>query len=106
MQNRQPADRLADVRSEIKRLEAEETELRSYLFEHPSDRTGEEHVAVVGSQSRKRVDLKALADEIGVSVGPMIKPAPAVKSERPGSVSCEHGIKTVEKRLARSLRRA
>jgi hypothetical protein len=60
MQNRQPADRLADVRSEIKRLEAEETELRSYLFEHPSDRTGEEHVAVVGSQSRKRVDLKAL----------------------------------------------
>ena len=40
MQNRQPADRLADVRSEIKRLEAEETELRSYLFEHPSDRTG------------------------------------------------------------------
>ena len=50
--------------------------------------------------------MKALVDEIGVSVGPMIKPAPAVKSERPGSVSCEHGIKTVEKRLARSLRRA
>jgi len=38
MQNRHPADRLADVRSEIKRLEAEETELRSYLLEHPSDR--------------------------------------------------------------------
>jgi hypothetical protein len=59
--------------------------LRAYLLEHPSDRTGEEYVAAVGSQSRKRVDLKALADEIGASVGPTIKPAPAVKSELPGT---------------------
>ena len=51
----------------------------------PLTEPGEEHVAVVGSQSRKRVDLKALADEIGASVGPTIKPAPAVKSERPGT---------------------
>ena len=85
MQNRHPADRLADVRSEIKKVKAEEAKLRAYLLEHASDRTGEEHVAVVGSQSRKRVDLKALADEIGASVGPTIKPAPAVKSERPGT---------------------
>jgi len=68
MQNRHPADRLADVRSKLKRLEAEEAKLRAYLLEHPTDRTGEEHVAVVGSQSRKRVDLKALADEIGLSI--------------------------------------
>ena len=68
MQNRHPADRLADVRSEIKRLEAEEERLRSYLLEHPQDRTGEGHVATVGSQNRKRVDLKGLADEIGASV--------------------------------------
>jgi len=68
MQNRHPADRLADVRLEIKRLEAEETKLRTYLLEHPQDRTGEEHIAVIGSQSRKRVDLKALADEIGASI--------------------------------------
>ena len=66
--NRHPADRLADVRSEIKRLEAEEVKLRAYLLEHPSDRAGEEHVAIVGSQSRKRVDLKALADEVGASI--------------------------------------
>jgi len=38
------------------------------LLEHPQDRTGEEYTAIVGSQSRKRVDLKALADEIGASV--------------------------------------
>ena len=87
MQNRHPVDRLHDVRVELKRLEAEEEKLRAYLLEHPSDRTGEEHIAVVGSQSRKRVDLKALADEISVSIGPTIKPVPAVKSERPGT--CE-----------------
>jgi len=68
MQNRHPADRLADVRSEIKRLEAEEAKLRAYLLEHPHDRIGEEHIAVIGSQSRKRVDLKGLADEIGASL--------------------------------------
>jgi len=66
--NRHPADRLTDVRAELKRLEAEEVKLRAYLLEHPQDRTGEEHVAVIGSQSRKRVDLKALADEIGASI--------------------------------------
>ena len=85
MQNRHPADRLADVRSEIKRLEAEEERLRAYLLEHPQDRIGQEHIAVVGSQSRLRVDLKGLADEVGASVGPTITPAPAVKSERPGT---------------------
>ena len=68
MQNRHPADRLADVRSEIKRLTLEEETLRAYLLEHPQDRTGEEHVAVVSSQNRKRVDLKGLADEIGASI--------------------------------------
>jgi hypothetical protein len=68
MQNRHPADRLADVRSEIKRLEAEEAKLRAYLLEHPQDRAGEEHIAIIGSQSRKRVDLKGLADEVGASI--------------------------------------
>ena len=55
MQNRHPADRLADVRSEIKRLEAEEAKLRAYLLEHPHDRIGEEHIAVIGSQSRNPI---------------------------------------------------
>jgi len=42
--------------------------LGAYLLEHPQDRVGEEHVAVIGSQSRRRVDLKGLADEIGASI--------------------------------------
>jgi len=33
MSNRHPADRLADVRSEIKQLEAEEEQLCAYLLE-------------------------------------------------------------------------
>jgi hypothetical protein len=66
--NRHPADRLADVRSDIKRLQTEEAELRGYLLEHPRDRIGVEHVAVISEQTRERVNLRALADEIGVSL--------------------------------------
>jgi hypothetical protein len=68
LQNRHPADELADVRSEIRRLEDREQELRIYLLEHPHDRTGIEHIATVREQRRSRVDLKALAAEIGHSV--------------------------------------
>ena len=50
--------------------------MRAYLLEHPDNRTGDEQVAVVGSQSRKRVDLKALAYEVCVSVGPTISLRP------------------------------
>jgi hypothetical protein len=66
--NRHPADELADVRAELRRLEDREQKLRAYLLEHPDDRIGAEHVASVGEQQRKRVDLKALADEIGASL--------------------------------------
>jgi hypothetical protein len=66
--NRHPTDRLADVRHEIKRLEQEEQELRVYPLEHPNDRIGIEYIASVGEQRRSRVDLKALADEVGHSL--------------------------------------
>jgi|SRR5215472_8380071 len=65
MQNRHPVDELADVRSEIRRLEDREQELRVYLLEHPNDRIGIEYIASIGEQRRSRIDLKALADEIG-----------------------------------------
>jgi len=68
MQNRHPADELADVRSEIRRLEDREQELRAYLLEHPEDRTGIEYIASIAEQRRSRVDIKALADEIGHSL--------------------------------------
>jgi hypothetical protein len=65
MNNRHPADRLADVRSQIKVLQAEEAGLRDHLIQHPLDRIGVEHVAVLKTQSRKRVDIKALRREVG-----------------------------------------
>jgi hypothetical protein len=68
VQNRHPVDELADVRPEIRRLEDREQELRNYLLEHPEDRTGIEHIAIIGEQGRSRVDLKAFADEIGHSL--------------------------------------
>jgi hypothetical protein len=49
-------------------LEEREQELRAYLLEHPDDRIGTEHVAAISEQQRKRVNLKALADEIGASL--------------------------------------
>jgi hypothetical protein len=68
MQNRHPVDELFDTREQIKQLEIREQELRAYLLEHPNDRTGIEHIATIGEQRRSRVDLKALADEIGHSL--------------------------------------
>jgi hypothetical protein len=68
LSNRHPADELADIRSEIRQLEDREKELRAYLLEHPEDRIGVEHIASVGSQTRKRINLKGLADEIGLSL--------------------------------------
>jgi hypothetical protein len=66
--NRHPVDELFDTRAEIRRLREREDELRAYLLEHPDDREGDEHVATLGEQRRKHVDLRALADEIGASL--------------------------------------
>jgi hypothetical protein len=63
-----PPDDLADIRAELQRLEEQEQTLRAFLLEHPEDRIGDENVASIGEQQRKRIDLKALADEIGLSV--------------------------------------
>ena len=66
--NRHPADRLGDIRAEIRKLEEEERGLRAWILEHPEDRQGTDYIVSIASQSRKRVDLKALADEIGASL--------------------------------------
>jgi hypothetical protein len=68
MQNRHPVDELADVRAEIRRLTEREQELRTYVLEHPHDRLGQEHVATLGEQQRKQIDLRALSDEVGASL--------------------------------------
>ena len=63
--NRHAADRLHDVRAEIKTLEDEADELRSYLQEHPEDLVGDEYEASIGSYRRRHVDWEGLEREIG-----------------------------------------
>ena len=63
--NRHPADRLADIREQMRQLEAEETKLRDYLLHHPDDLCGHDYEAIVANQNRNRVDLKGLAREVG-----------------------------------------
>ena len=58
--NRHPADDLADVREELKRLEQRETVLREYLIAHPDDRHGARFVAELKDVTTARVDLKEL----------------------------------------------
>jgi hypothetical protein len=42
--------------------------LRAYLLGHPDDRVGMEHIASIGEQRRSRLDIKALAHEVGHSL--------------------------------------
>ena len=53
------------MRAEIKTLEAEADELRSYLQEHPEDRLGDEYCAELGGYRRRYIDLEGLEREIG-----------------------------------------
>jgi hypothetical protein len=66
--NRHAADRLHEVRVEIKALETEVDELRSYLQEHPEDLVGDEYCASIGSYRRRCVDWEGLEREIGKAV--------------------------------------
>jgi hypothetical protein len=63
--NRHAADRLHDVRAEIRTLEAEAHELQSYLQQHPDGLEGDEYQASIGSYQRRYIDLAGIAREIG-----------------------------------------
>jgi hypothetical protein len=66
--NRHPADRLHEVREEIKALETERDTLRSYLMEHPQDLAGDEYQASVALYQRRFVDWAGLERAIGRDV--------------------------------------
>jgi hypothetical protein len=66
LRNRHAADRLADVRAELRRLEAEEDELRAELMVAPdADRQGEEWAASVSAYAQQRIDLEAAVAALG-----------------------------------------
>ena len=65
--NQHPADALADVRSEIKLLEAREQALRAHLLAS-DDRTGAEWQADVRCGRQHRLDRVALVKAFGRAV--------------------------------------
>ena len=58
--NRHPADDLADVREDIRKLAEREAVLREYLIAHPDDRVGARWAAELKDVTTQRVDLKEL----------------------------------------------
>jgi hypothetical protein len=67
LRNRHPADELADVRAEIKRLQLREAELRNILLAEGADRTGIQYKAVVLDTGQKHINTKALIDHFGAA---------------------------------------
>jgi hypothetical protein len=66
LRNRHPADRLADVRAEIKRLKVEEEAIRAELAGVPDTaRQGVEWTATVNGYTQQRLDLKAATAALG-----------------------------------------
>jgi hypothetical protein len=64
-----PADLLADIRSQIRNLEeGERPPLRDYLLDHEADRVGDQYVAQVGTWSQKRIDTRGLIREVGTAI--------------------------------------
>jgi hypothetical protein len=65
MQNRHPVDQLADVRAEIKRLEATEADLRRSLLVEGADLEGEEFRGSVNVSSQNRLNREMLEKRFG-----------------------------------------
>lgn len=63
--NRHPADALADVRSEIKQLRIQETELREILLAEDADLCGVQYDAVVSNEEKPSLDQRALVEHFG-----------------------------------------
>ena len=80
--NRHPVDRLADIRAEIKRLQAEEADLKAQISTEMGSRDslgGAEWIASQTLQQRKGgIDEEKLCQHLGVkSLDPYRKPSTA-----------------------------
>ena len=65
--NRHPADRLADIRGQIKKLETDEAELKDELIASPQNRRGDEWVAKVTQRSSGRYNIAAIVKCYGTA---------------------------------------
>lgn len=66
--NRRPADRLAELRTQIAALKAEENALREGFIAGDLPLEGDEHVAVVEQKVNERIDLKAMRQNVDASI--------------------------------------
>jgi hypothetical protein len=66
MENRHPADRLAEVRAEIRRLQVEEERLRQWLIAEGEEHVeGDEHYVQIKQVPHTALDRDALEDRFG-----------------------------------------
>lgn len=66
MDNRHPADELAEVRNEIRELKEQEEELRTTLLNLPTaERAGRTYTAVAMTVGQRWIDVEKLEKELG-----------------------------------------
>lgn len=64
--NKHPADELAEIRLKLREWGAREDELRLLLIDMPKqEREGKKYIAAVNEESRRRLNVQALEDELG-----------------------------------------
>lgn len=83
--NVHPADELAALREDIKRLQARADDVRDDLLKEGADLVGNEYYADIKDQTRETLDRKALEDTYGADfVKPFLKCTSfkVVKTER------------------------
>jgi hypothetical protein len=68
MLNRKPADRLAEIREEVRRLQEEEAELRHGFITGDLDLIGDDYRVIVSSGAKERIDTRALRRDFKPSV--------------------------------------
>jgi hypothetical protein len=71
--NRHPADRLHDLRDEIRRLQAEVDQLRAELMAAGADLRGDEWIATVCTRAHRRIDMDAALAALGEALWPFLR---------------------------------
>ncbi|WP_439393328.1 hypothetical protein ACRQ5Q_29030 [Bradyrhizobium sp. PMVTL-01] len=66
--NRKPADRLADLRGQIKVLEAEEAKLRAGFIAGEHALEGDEHAVTVETKTNQRIDARRMRAAVEASI--------------------------------------
>lgn len=85
--NRKSADELADIRAQIKVLEAREEELREGFILGNLDPDGDDHVVVVETKVNERIDGRSMRQNVNEAIWrPYLISTPVthVKTERKG----------------------